>query len=68
MIKIKDVRYIIGFSYSALYNLKKRTIEREYILKISPMIYNMYVASKSDSSLGANCSDKNLKTCFLDLY
>ena len=42
-IKIEDMGYIIGFSCSVLYDLKKRTIKNGYDSKVSPVIYNMYV-------------------------
>ena len=51
-IKIKDVGYMREFLHSTLYNLKKRIIEREYDLKLSLIIYNVYVedAQKSGTS------------------
>lgn len=37
------MRCVTGFSLSALYNLRKKTIERGYNPKVSLVIYNMHV-------------------------
>lgn len=40
---IEDVRHIMGYSQSALFDLKKRAKEKRYDLFIDPVIYNMHI-------------------------
>ena len=47
--RIEDVGRITGFSRSALYDLKKRAIERGYDHTVTPVLYNVHVEDAKKS-------------------
>ena len=60
--KIEDVGRITGFSRSALYDLKKRAVQRGYDpTTITLMIYNMYVEDAQKSGRPTISLEKQLE-------
>ena len=59
--KIEDVGRITGFSRSALYDLKKRALERGYDPTVTPVIHNVYVEDAHKSGRPGISLEKQLE-------